>query len=152
MANVDFSHLLKKPAGEAKKPEAIGIGNYLGMLRSFEFGETQNEARNPFVRFQTGLVSWPEDFTEEDKLQNGKPVDLSKRALRKDFYLTEDALYRLDLFLRSMGISLAGRSYEECIAEAVGKMVTVEVQHYTNRKTGEIGNQLGDMKGEYPTD
>jgi hypothetical protein len=67
--------------------------------------------------------------------------------MRRDFYLTEDALWRLDDFLRSVGISVEGRSYEEVLPEVIGQPITVEVQQYMNEQSGEIGNQIGKMTG-----
>ena len=138
----DFSSLLKKPAGEAKKPDALNAGDYPGIIKSFEMGDA-NKNKTPYVRFNVGLTSWP-DEPQTDAA--GTPIDLSKRQLRRDFFFTEEALWRLDAFLAEIGISAKGRSYEEALPETVGANILVEVQQYMNQQTNEIGNQIGGLK------
>jgi len=148
MAGPDFSTLLRKPAGEAKKPPALPpAADYQGIIKGYELGD-QNKNKTPYVRFQVGLVGWPDSISAEDRQQDGKAIDLSKRPMRRDFYLTDDALWRLDEFLRALGIDLTGRSYEETLPEATGKSVVVEVQQYINQQSGEIGNQIGALTAQ----
>jgi len=142
---VDFSSLLKKPAGEAKKPEALAAGNYPGVIKSYELGD-QNKNKTPYVRLALGLTGWP-DGAEPQLDAKGEPVDLSKRGLRRDYFLTDDALFRLDDLLRSCNIAVEGRSYEETLPELVGQPVIVEVQQYMNQSTNDIGNQVGSLAG-----
>jgi hypothetical protein len=138
----DFSQLLRKPAGEAKRPKALPIGDYMGVIRSHEVGD-QNRNHTPYVRFGVVLTEWPEGAGPEEG------VDLNKRQLRKDFYLTEESLWRLDEFIRSCGIEPNGRVYEEVLPELIGQPVTVEVQHYLNNSTNEIGNTVGNVVGQF---
>lgn len=137
----DFSSLLRKPAGEAKKPEALPAGDYPGVIKSFELGD-QNKNHTPYVRFPLGLTAWPDSVDESDR----GDTDLSKRSLRRDMYLTEDALWRLDELIKGLGIDMTGRSYEEVLPELVGQQVLVEVQQYMNQTNNEIGNQVGALK------
>jgi len=137
----DFRSLLNKPAGEAKKPEALAADNYPGIIKNFEVGDA-NKNKTPYVRFHLGLTGWP---GEPQLGPDGTPIDLSKRQLRRDFFLTEDAYWRLDEFLRALGIELTGRTYEETLPETRGKNVMVEVQQYMNQTTNDIGNQVGSL-------
>lgn len=138
----DFSQFLRKPAGEAKRPEALAIGDYAGVIKSFEIGD-QNKNKTPYVRFHLGYVAPPPGVD-----LNG--VDLSKRQARRDFYLTEDALWRLDELIKSCGVSADGRTYEEILPQLVGAPVVMEVQQYMNEKANppEIGNQIGRLIGQ----
>jgi len=151
----DFSLLLKKPAGEAKRPPPLPMGDYTAIVRGFELGD-QNRNKTPYVRFPTTLQDWPKDSSDEWTVVDGEgnaflankaDVDLSKRSMRKDFYLTEDSLWRLDEFIRSCGINPNGRTYEEIFPEIVGQPVLVEVQQYLNQQTNETGNTIGKMVG-----
>ena len=137
---VDFSSLLKKPAGEAKKPRALPAADYPGIIKSFEYGDN-NQNQPPYVRFGLG-VTGPAPSVDSAEFTD---IDLSKRQLRRDFYLTDDAFWRLDEFLRNIGLDPKGRSYEEVIPEAVGTPVTLEVQQYLNQTSNEIGNQVGKV-------
>lgn len=138
----DFSTLLKKPAGEAKKPPALPAADYPGVVKSFEYGDN-NKNKTPYVRFSIGLTGLAEGV-DPSELEG---VDLSKRALRRDYYLTDDALWRLDEFIRSCGVEPSGKSYEEIIPALVGAQVMVEVQQYLNQTNNEIGNQVGKLLG-----
>lgn len=142
---VDFSALLKKPAGEAKKPPVLPVGDYQGVVRSHEMGDS-NRNRTPYVRFVVVLTEWPEALPVEDRPDG---VELNKRQLRKDFYITDDSLWRLDAFIRSCGVEPSGRVYEEVLPELVGQPVFVQVQHYMNPQTSEIGNNTGEVVGQY---
>lgn len=139
----DFSQLLRKPAGEAKKPAALPAGDYSGVIKSFEVGD-QNKNKTPYIRFQVALTGWPDSVDESDR----GDTDLSKRQMRRDYYLTDDALWRLDEFIKSCGVEPNGRSYEEIVPELMGASVLAEVQQYLNQTSNEIGNQIGKLVGQ----
>ena len=137
----NFSELLKKPAFEAKKPEALVAGDYPGIITSKELGTSQQK-NTPYVRYFVQLTEWPEGPDEADKT-----VDLSKRKLRRDFYFTDDALFRLDEFLRSCKIDGAGKAYEDLLDEVIGASVIAQVKQYMNKTSGEIQNEIGNLAG-----
>lgn len=152
----DFSQLLNKPAGEAKRPPPLPAGDYYGIVKSYEVGDN-NRNKTPYVRFQVGLTDWP-DSSEDEWIHaesNGEShnvtkadIDLSKRQMRKDYYFTDEALWRLDEFIRSCGVDPQGRSYTVVIPELVGVPVTVEVTQYLNQNNNETGNQIGKLVGQ----
>lgn len=147
---VDFSLLLKKPSGMALKPQALPPETYPGVIKSFEVGDN-NKNKTPYVRLHCGLTGWPDSIDADGRSQKApdgtvKAIDLSKRSMRRDMYLTDDALWRLDELLRALGIEGVGqKQYEELLLELVGKQVMIEVQQYLNQQTNEIGNQIGGI-------
>lgn len=153
----DFSVLLKKLAGEAKRPPILPPDDYPGVVKSFEYGDN-NEKKTPYVRFHLALTDWgaacPEDWTVWDPATNKSytvtksDVDLSKKQMRRDFFLTEEAFYRLDVFLRSCGIDPQGKTYEEVIPNVVGSPVLVQVQQQLNQKSNDTYNQVGGLVGQ----
>lgn len=152
----DFNRLLQAPAGQAKRPPILPPGNYPGIVKSWEPGD-QNANKTAYVRFHCGLVGWGEGVPTEWDVADAKgnvvtvtqaDVDLSKRQMRRDFYLTEDAQWRLDDFIASCGIEANGRPYSEVLPELIGKSITVEVQQYLNKNTNELGNQIGKLTGQ----
>lgn|SRR5215510_1842712 len=152
---VDFSQLLKKPAGEAKRPPTLPVGDYPAVIKGYEVGDS-NRNKTPYFRFPIVLQDWPKDSSDEwtvvdhegnASLANKADVDLSKRSMRMDFYVTDDALWRFDDFVRSCGINPAGRPYEEILPELVGQPVLAEVQQYLNQQTNETGNQIRKLVG-----
>lgn len=136
-AAVNFGSLLSMPAGEAKKPEALEVGNYPGIVKAYEYG-SNNKNQTPYVRFAIGLLGWPDD------VEPMEGVDLAKRTLRRDFYLTSDAFWRLDELMKSCDIALSGRAYSETIPDMIGKQVVVEVLTYMT-KENEAANQVGKL-------
>lgn len=147
----DFSSLLKAPAGEAKKPKVLVIGNYPGIVKSFELMQApQGKDYSMIVRVHVGLTGWCDNASEEDKQQEirpgeFRPIDLSKRQLRKDFY--DNSLYRLDDLIKSCGITPDGKTYEETLPQLVGAQLVVEVEQYLNQNTNDLGNQIKNIVG-----
>lgn len=130
----DFGKM-RTVAGQAKKPPTLPIGDYPGIIKSFE--QAKAKTGTEILRFHVGLMGWP---------ANAEPmegVDLSKRQMRKDFYLTDDALWRLDEFFRLVGVVPDGvKTYEELAPSAVGANCTATVSQYLNEATGEFGNNI----------
>ena len=149
----DFSKLYKAPAGVAKRPQALPVSTgepYPGIVKSFELVEAP-AGRNysTIVRFHLGLTGWPDGVEESERLEDGpdgqpRPIDLSKRQQRRDFY--DHMLYQLDDFVRSCGINPEGRTYEEVLPELVGAEVQVEIGQYLDRNN-EIRNQVNNIAG-----
>lgn len=141
----NFSKILKAPAGQAKPPKPLVPGDYPGIIKSFETKEAPaGKDYSELVRFNLGVLDWPEGTDESDTLDNdGKPIDLSKRQLRRDFY--DNAMYRLDEFLASLQIDMDGKTYEEALPLTIGKQVTMEVQQYMNQNNNTFGNQVGKL-------
>lgn len=148
----DFGKLLKREAGKAPKPKPLVPGPYQGIVKSFELLDFAGKGKDyeTVIRFHVALMNWPDAASEDDKNQDvgdgtTKPIDLSKRQLRRDFY--DNSMHRLDEFLRAVGVEPAGRTYEECLPQVVGQLVIADVQQYLNNNTNEIGNQIGNLTG-----
>lgn len=149
----DFTQLIRgKAVGDAKRPPRLPMGDYQGVVKSYEYGDS-NKNKTPYVRFHLIPTAFPADcppaWPQVDKDGTTTQVsqsdfDLSKRQMRRDFYLTEDALWRLDEFLKSMNLS---GDLESAIPQTVGGSVVIEVQQYVNEQSGDIGNQVGRLVG-----
>ena len=139
---VDFRNLLTQPADNFKKPPLLPGGTYHGILATREFGES-TQKKTPYVRFNVKFNAPGEDVSTELL----KDIDLSKRSLRKDFYLTDDATYRLVEFGKTFGIPTEGRTLEEIIQSLVGQPCLVQVKMSMNQQTNEPFNEIGDIKG-----
>lgn len=127
----NFKSLLAKPAGQAKKPEALPAGDYPAKIKSFEQG-LSSQKKTPFVRFHLAYTGWPDEIDAEQRESvnadgTTSAIDLTKKQGKIEFYLTDDALHMLDTMLRSLGLSMEGRTYEELIPEAVGADVLAQV-------------------------
>jgi hypothetical protein len=138
----DFSALLQKPAGEAKRPKALPIGDYPGVIVNWEAGDA-NRNKTPYVRFSVKLTDWPSEIGIDER----EDVDISKRSSRCDFYLTDESVWRLDRFIRSCNVAPEGTTYAEVLPKLIGCPVIARVDHYLNQQTGEIGNVTRDITG-----
>lgn len=140
----DFASLLSKPAGEAKKSPVLDAGDYPGVIKGWEPGES-SQKKTPFVRFNLGLTGWPEGADPQQK-EDGSVIDLSTKSLRRDYFLTPDALWRFDEFLKDCGIELNGRTYMDVIPETIGMGVLVEVRQGMNQTTNGLFNEVAALK------
>jgi hypothetical protein len=151
----DFSQFLRRTSGEAKKPPILPAGDYPGLIKSFKVDD-DNKNRTVFVRFQLAYTDWPagapdswEQFNKElgkSEMISRSDVDLAKRQPRKDYYMTDDALWRLDEALKSIGLEL-GPPYEELFPQAVGLPVLISVSQGLNTATDEVFNQVDKISG-----
>lgn len=155
---VDFSAIAAQAAGQSKKPPRLPPADFPGVVKSFEWGDA-NKNKTTYVRLMLGFTGFPdsvpetwEEFDNETQTTNTvsrADIDLSKRTMRKDFYMTEDSKWRLDDFLKSMNINCgtpdAPRSYAEALPELIGQAVLIEVQHQLNQQTNETFVQVGKL-------
>lgn len=124
MVAPNFSGLLQKPADEIKKPVALPAGTYFGITKSREYGESK-EKKTPFVRYTVG-VNGPGEDTKEVVAELG--IDVTKKSLRKDFYITTDSEYRIIEFAKSCQVPTAGRSLGEVIEDTLNQQVMMTVK------------------------
>jgi len=127
------------------------VEHYPGKIQSYEYGDS-NANKTPYVRYQLSLTDWPDGVPEEkryfkDREGNLVPINLQRVRLRRDFFLTDEALWRLDEFLRSCDVEPDGKDYAEVCPQVIGCDVVIEVQQYLNQNTNEIGNQVGRVLG-----
>lgn len=137
---VDFKALLQKPVDSVKAPEPLPEGHYNGRIAKYEFGESQQK-KTPYVRFALSLDSAREDVDQAALAD----MDLSKKQLRKDYYLTEDALFRLRGLLEACNVSIEGRSFDVAIPELIGTMVNVEVIRKPSTDGESFFNEVKDI-------
>jgi len=144
MANapVDSRTLLQKPADEIKRPPVLPAGTYHGIVKSYEFKKSK-EKQTPYVEVILGLQA-PGDGIDPETVIG---IDFSKKQLRKSYFLTEDAIYRLKEFLESCGHPTTSRTLGEVIPEMVNSPVLIEVTQRNSQDGSEIFNDAGNVKG-----
>lgn len=140
---VDFKSLLSKPADTVERPKPLPAGTYHGMIGAYKFDESKNK-KTPYVRFDLKVHRAGSDVDPE--AVNG--IDLSKKNLRRDYYLTDDALYRLKDLIESCGISTTGRSFNELIPELLNKQVIIGVTQRPSEDGTEFYNDVKELAGE----
>ena len=145
---VDFKKLLDKPIEtEAKRPPTLPQGTYFGVVTKWEPGESAQK-KTPYVRLHIQLTEGGSDV--ESELASNPDIDLTKKQMRRDYYLTADAEYRLHEMLKSFGIEPVGQSYNEMLAKLVGQdaMVTVIQKQNATDPTQPPFNEITDLKAK----
>lgn len=149
----DFSSYLRPPVAQSKAPPPLPAEIYPGVIKSYEFREHPN-THNPMVRFTVGLTGWPSSIPATKKsvtFDDGTEVEIdpSKRQLSADFYLTENAIYRLVQFLEGLSIHIpvvdGCLDLEPAIQKTYGEKVGAEVEQYLNQRTGLAGNNIRNL-------
>lgn len=144
---LDFSKLLSTNMDQVEKPKPLPAGTYLGHIAKYEFGEVNNEKKTPYCRVFLTL-SAPGPDVEQSALDEAK-IDLSKRQMRRDYYLSDDAIYRLKEMLASVGVDTRGRSFGEAIPDILNAPVIIEVSQRNGGDDGTtIFNDVKNVKGQ----
>ena len=149
----DPTSLLRPSAASTLPPPVIPADIYPGVIKSYEIGASANG--NPLLRLPVGLLDWPQSVEERDRFQQGPdgeaiPIDLSRKQLRKDFFLTPAAYFRLENFLVAMGFEIqtdaaGNKDYETPVSQLIGQKVGVEVQRILSNRTQEFMNVVGEL-------
>jgi hypothetical protein len=152
MSTVNIKALIDRPVESAKKPTLKPAGTYSGVIQSFKFDES-SQKKTPFVRLNVKNCQPGADIAPEALLdpEDQTPMDLSKWSPYEDYYLTDDALYRVRELMESCKMNIAGRKFSETIPELVNQPVVFTFVHetITDRQTNEarLVGKIGQMKG-----
>lgn len=138
----DFRSLLSKPADQIERPKPLPAGTYEGTITKYEYGKSK-EKKTPYVRYFVQVNSAGEDVDPVE--MDG--IDLSKKQLRRDFYLTDDAEYRVKELWESCGIDGTGRSLGEILPDLIGCQVLLEVTQRNSEDGKDTYNDVGNLKG-----
>lgn len=137
MAN--FAQLLRKPADEVKRPEALPDGTYFGTIQGHEFGESKQK-KTPYIQFNIILTHAGDGVDTEGLEPNG-------RKFRDTYYLTEDAMWRLKDFLEGLGVNTEGRSFDELIPQTQGRSVMLDIARAPNQAGDGFYNNVQKVTG-----
>jgi hypothetical protein len=127
MSNPNFAAILDTPVSEIKRPPTPPAGPYLCIVDGIPAFDKSKQKQTDFVRFKLKPVQAMGDELQAAVAATGK--NASDFNFRTDFYLTEDAVYRLDIFLfEHLGIEM-GTSRKQAISMAPGRQVIANVTH-----------------------
>jgi hypothetical protein len=102
MAN--FESILDQPFEEkAERPKPLPVGTYLTVIQGPPEEGVSNQKKTPFIRFTHKIVSAADDVDPDALDEIGGIAD---RTVANTYYLSENALYRLDDFFEHCGVDL----------------------------------------------
>lgn len=138
MSTPDFDALLSSTGGDVKRPPTLPSGTYYGIVTKYEQGKSRDK-QTPYYRFHVQIQEAGADISPSDL----EGIDLSKKSLRTDFYLTHDAAYRLKDFIESCGIDTSGLPIKAWPQEVMNAEVMMTVVPSKNEGFTEIKNISG---------
>ena len=128
-----LNDLLSVNADEVKPLPVHPAGWFVFDVASFSFGESAKK-KTPLVEY---TLAGGEPFESVDSAEWEEYSSDQASDMRTQFYITPAALIRLTSFLKDTGVDLTGRQLRECIPDAVGHKVLVEVVHSYGDRNGE---------------
>lgn len=139
----DFREILDTNMDNIERPKPLPPGSWFAIIKEHSFDKTPKQD-TPYVRFTFVNLQAGEGVSSEavDEID-----DLAERNLRKDYYLTANARYRVKEMLASLGIQTEGRSLGACIADSTGAKVILDVTNTTSKDGKEIYTNVGDVRG-----
>jgi hypothetical protein len=142
MSSSTFRQLLSQATDAVERPRPIAAGHYIGEIKNHEFG-TSRQKQTPFLR----LLLTPLEETDDVPEGANKDINLPRRELRRDFYITPGSLYRLSDMLDSVLGKTTGRSFDERIPELRGSRVMFSVTQRESEDGSETYNDIGTIVG-----
>lgn len=145
----DFSKILSKPVSEAERPKPHPVGTWVWVITQFAYGD-DNKNKTPYVRFMLRSSQPDEDVDQAQIAEAGGLQKLNSREIRRDFFLTEDSIYRLREFCENaLGIDTSGRAWDAVIPECRGKQFK---GHITHRFSQDGKDAYVQFDGDSPLD
>lgn len=127
MSVPNFASLLDAAPTEINRPKPLPIGTYLCVVSGQPEYGTSSKKGTPFVQFTLRPIAAEADVDEEDLAALG---GIEGKTLRNTFYITEDAVYRLDEFHEHCGLDLDDEtSRRNRNDEVVNAQVRAVVKH-----------------------
>lgn len=132
MNEVNFGELLNVNADDVKAPVPLPAGTYSLIVQNIETGLSR-EKKTPYIRFVFNVLAPGGDVDPAELTE----IDLSKKSLRSEFYLTPDAMYRLVDFIKALGIETEGQNLRDLIPQTKGLSVNARVVQVPSQKPGD---------------
>lgn len=135
----NFREALSVRSDEIERPKPLPVGHYYATIRGHEFNVSK-QRQTPFVRFLLAVTEAADDVDPSEI----EGIDLSRRELRKDYYITPAAKFRLADMLDSV-IGQPNRTLDERLPDTRGQRVLIQVTQRTSDDGVETYNDVGTI-------
>lgn len=137
--STNFRELLKVPSDQLSRPKPLPTGHYVGKIKGHTFGKSKRK-QTPYLRFAIVLIA-----PTSDVMGSLEGIDLSRKELMKDFFITPEAVYRLGDALDAI-LGQSSKPIEERISETRDVYVLCDVKDRLN-EDGSVSeyNDVGDV-------
>lgn len=100
----NFASILDEAPTEIERPKPLPVGTYVCVVQGQPSYDKSNKKGTPFVEFTLRPVAAEEDVDADDLAAMG---GFDGKTIKATFYLTEDAVFRLDEFHEHCGIDIS---------------------------------------------
>lgn len=144
-----FLDILDRPSTEIERPKPLPQGTYTCVVLGLPEHGKSSQKQTPYVRFTLRPVAAGEDV-DQDALNewmrkgDGSTRQLSEASVRADYYITEDAAWRLDKFLTDLGLERDLGSMNVRIQQCPGRQVNVFIRHEASQDGTAVFARVGD--------
>jgi hypothetical protein len=136
----NFRELLSMHTDNVDRPRPLPIGHYYAELTGYSFDQSKQK-QTPYVRFN---FRTQEAYTDVNPTEL-EGMDITKKEVSKDFYLTPTSLYRLSDFLDAVLGKQAARSFDERIPEVRSARVLIQITQRKSQNGDEVYNDVGTV-------
>lgn len=121
MTHPNFTSILDEAPTEINRPKPLPAGTYECVVQGQPRYDKSSKKQTDFVEFTLRPVAAGDDV-DEDELNEAGGID--GKTIRATYYLTEDAVYRLDEFHSHCGIDISEPASrrarnEECVNASI---------------------------------
>lgn len=131
----NFTSILDKPAESIEAPKPLAVGSYLGIIAAPHTEKKVGANETTFCSWPVKLIQPQADvdvnaLNESLTSKDGTVKSLGDVKMNWDMALTENSAHIvLDWLENTLGISKAGKTMRQMLAETVGKQMICTVKH-----------------------
>lgn len=123
----NFASILDEAPTEIERPKPLPVGTYICVVQGQPAYDKSNKKGTPFVEFTLRPIAAEEDVDADDLEAMG---GFEGKTIKATFYLTDDAVFRLDEFHEHCGIDLGDAASRRARNEnVVNAQVRAVIKH-----------------------
>jgi hypothetical protein len=135
MTTPNFASILDEAPTEVSAPQPLPQGTYICTVAGVTYDKTTKKGTD-YAEFTLRPIA-AEDDVDPDELEDAG--GLEGKTIRATFYLTEDAIYRLDEFHTHCGLDLSDVASRRSRNDAV---INSEVRAFVKHETSQDGSRI----------
>jgi len=135
MSTPNFASILDEAPTEVSAPQPLPQGTYICIVKGVTYDKTTKKGTD-YAEFTLQPIAAENDVDPQELKDTG---GLEGKTIRATFYLTEDAIYRLDEFHTHCGLDLADVASRKTRNDAV---INSEVRAFVKHETSQDGSRI----------
>lgn len=141
MNSPNFASILDEAPTEIERPKPLPAGTYTCVVQGQPVYDKSTKKGTPYVQFTLRPIAAESDVDEDDLQEMG---GFENKTIRATYYLTEEAVFRLDEFHEHCGLDLATpASRKQRNDEVVNATVRATVKHRMSDDGSQVFAELG---------